>query len=66
MKLGTNAGHRRIPLYDGNMSNIVAIASWTIWDEIDPEFAERKASDFTVPAHFASSIQRLDELLPIL
>lgn len=63
---GRNAGHRRIPLYDGNMSNIVAIASWTIWDEIEPDFSGRKASDFTVPAHFASSIQRLDELLPIL
>ncbi|MGD8341360.1 MAG: hemolysin family protein, partial [Gammaproteobacteria bacterium] len=64
--LGRESRHRRIPLYEGNISNIVAIASWSIWDEIDPEFASKSPADFTVPAHFASSIQRLDELLPIL
>ena len=64
--LGRQAGHRRIPLYDGNISNIVAIASWSIWDEIEPGFTAKKPADFTVPAHFASSIQRLDELLPVL
>lgn len=64
--LGHEKGHRRIPLYDGNISNIVAIASWTIWDEFDAQFADRNPAEFTNAPHFASSIQRLDELLPVL
>jgi putative hemolysin len=64
--LGHETGHRRIPLYDGNISNIVAIASWAIWDEFDAQFADRNPAEFTNPPHFASSIQRLDELLPVL
>jgi CBS domain containing-hemolysin-like protein len=66
VELSRKAGHRRIPLYDGNISNIVAIACWSIWDEIDPGFLKRSPDEFTVAAHFTSSIQRLDELLPVL
>ena len=65
-KLSRDTGHRRIPLYDGNISNIVAIACWTIFDELEPGFADKSVAEFTIDAHFASSIQRLDELLPIL
>jgi len=65
-KLSHDSGHRRIPLYEGNISNIVAIASWSIWDELEPGFAEKKPVDLTIAAHFASTIQRLDELLPVL
>ena len=64
--LARETGHRRIPLYDGNISNIGAIASWTIWDEIEPDFSSRSPADFTIPAHFAATIQRLDELLSVL
>ncbi len=60
------SGHRRIPLFEGNISNIVSIASWTIWDELDPDFAQRSPAELAHPAYFASSIQRLDELLPVL
>jgi CBS domain containing-hemolysin-like protein len=64
--LARATGHRRIPLYDGNISDIVAIATWTIWDEIEPGFSEKDPAELTIDPHFASSLQRLDELLPVL
>ncbi len=65
-EIGRASGHRRIPLYEGNISNIVSIAAWTVWDEADPDFEQRSVEELTAPPHFASIIQRLDELLPVL
>lgn len=64
--LSRNTGDRRVPIYEGNISNIVAIATWTIWDELRQGFESTAPTELTVTPHFASSIQRLDELLPIL
>jgi len=64
--VGRASGHRRIPLYEGNISNIVSIAAWTVWDEAAPDFEQRGVDELTAPPHFASIIQRLDELLPVL
>jgi putative hemolysin len=66
LELSRGIGHRRIPIYEGNISNIVAIATWTIWDELSPGFESKALEELTIKPHFASSIQRLDELLPIL
>ena len=66
IELSRSVGDRRIPIYEGNISNIVAIATWPIWDELSPGFADKELEELTIPPHFASSIQRLDELLPIL
>lgn len=66
LELGRSAGHRRIPIYDGNISNIVAVAVWTVWDELAPEFESKSLDELTIPPHFASGLQRLDELLPVL
>jgi putative hemolysin len=64
--LATEAGHRRIPLYQGNLSNIVAIANWSIWQEFAPDFEESSTSDYTADAYFVSTMQKLDEILPVL
>lgn len=64
--LGRSSGFRRIPLYEGNISNIVGIAAWTVWDEAAPDFEQRSIEELTAPPVFASTIQRLDELLPVL
>jgi CBS domain containing-hemolysin-like protein len=66
VEMSHRSGHRRIPLYKDNISNIVAIASWTIWDELDAGFLQRKPGEFEVTPHFTSPIQRLDELMPVL
>ncbi|MFM1895923.1 MAG: hypothetical protein RLZZ385_997 [Pseudomonadota bacterium] len=64
--LGRKSGHRRIPLYRDNISNIVGIASWTIWDEMTPGFTKHKLKEFVLQPYYASAIQRLDDLLPVL
>jgi CBS domain containing-hemolysin-like protein len=66
VQTGLQRGHRRIPLYEGNISNITAIALWTVWDELDSDFASRDAEEFMVDPHYVTPIQRLDELLSIL
>jgi len=66
LEISHKLGDRRIPIYEGNISNIVGIATWTIWDELSPGFENSTPRDLTIPPHFASSIQQLDELLPIL
>lgn len=65
-ELSQTKGHRRIPLYEDNISNIVAIANWSIWEELSLTFLKTKVSKLGADAHFASAIQRLDELLPVL
>ena len=66
LELSRRVGDRRIPIYDGNISNIVAVATWPVWDELSAGFEERALEELTISPHFASSIQRLDELLPVL
>ncbi|MBT8147447.1 MAG: hypothetical protein KJN90_11385, partial [Gammaproteobacteria bacterium] len=64
--LGRRSGHRRIPLFDGNISNITQVAVWSIWDELDPGFAGHKVKNYAVEPHFTSPIERLDDLMPVL
>jgi CBS domain containing-hemolysin-like protein len=59
-------GYNRLPVYAGNISNIIGIVTLTTWDLMDPELPERPLSDFTKPAYYVSSHQTIDELLPVL
>jgi putative hemolysin len=64
--LSRRTGHRRIPLFEGNISNITRIASWSIWDELEPEFITHKVKAYSLKPHFTSPIERLDDLMPVL
>jgi len=66
LAISRRTGHRRIPLFEGNSSNITEIAAWTIWDELDPGFATSRLRDHSLKPYFASPVQRLDELMPVL
>ena len=44
-------GYNRLPLYRGNISNVVGIVTLTTWDLIDPGLAGRPIEDFLRPAH---------------
>ncbi len=59
-------GYNRLPLYRGNISNVVGIVTLTTWDLIDPGLAGRPIEDFLRPAHYVSAHQTIDELLPVL
>ena len=66
VKLVRRHGYNRLPLYRGNISNVVGIVTLTTWDLIDPGLANRPIDDFTHPAHYVSAHQTIDELLPVL
>ena len=66
LKLGRSSGHRRIPVYQGNLSNITAIANWTIWEELDPKTTKRKLEEVCIAPYFVSTLNKIDELLPII
>ena len=59
-------GYNRLPVYTGNISNIVGIVTLTTWDLMDPELTERSIEDLIKPAYYVSHYQSIDLLLPIL
>jgi len=59
-------GYNRLPVYTGNISNIVGIVTLTTWDLMDPELADRSIEDLIKPAYYVSHYQSIDQLLPIL
>jgi len=59
-------GYNRLPVYSGNISNIVGIVTLTTWDLMDPELADRSIEDLIKPAYYVSHYQSIDQLLPIL
>ena len=66
VKLVRRHGYNRLPLYRGNISNVVGIVTLTTWDLIDPGLSDRPIDDFVHPAHYVSAHQTIDELLPVL
>ena len=59
-------GYNRLPVYKGNISNIVGIVTLTTWDLMDPETADKKLDDLIKPPQYVLQFQTIDELLPIL
>lgn len=59
-------GYNRLPVYSGNISNIVGIVTLTTWDLMDAELADRSIEDLIKPAYYVSHYQSIDQLLPIL
>jgi CBS domain containing-hemolysin-like protein len=59
-------GYNRLPVYTGNISNIVGIVTLTTWDLMDPELPDRSIEDLIKPAYYVSHYQSIDQLLPIL
>jgi len=59
-------GYNRLPVYSGNISNIVGVVTLTTWDLMDPELPDRPLEEIIKPAHYVSSHQTIDQLLPVL
>ncbi len=66
LKLSRASGHRRIPVFEGNLSNITAIAHWTIWEELDGKLLKRPLRELCISPYFVSTLHKIDELLPII
>lgn len=59
-------GYNRLPVYKGNISNIVGIATLTTWDMLEKATAEKKLDEVMQPAQYVLQFQTIDQLLPLL
>nr|VFK36567.1 MAG: Hemolysin, contains CBS domains [Candidatus Kentron sp. SD]VFK39636.1 MAG: Hemolysin, contains CBS domains [Candidatus Kentron sp. SD]VFK78056.1 MAG: Hemolysin, contains CBS domains [Candidatus Kentron sp. SD] len=66
IRLVRRRGYNRLPVYEQNISNIIGVITLTTWDLMSRELAERSLDDLIKPAYYCSSLQTIDDLLPIL
>ena len=59
-------GFNRLPVFDGNISNIIGIVTLTTWDLMDRSLSQRQLSELIQPAHYVLPFQTIDQLLPTL
>jgi CBS domain containing-hemolysin-like protein len=59
-------GYNRLPVYEGNVANVIGIVTLTLWDLMDEELAEQSLLELMRPALYVSPLQKIDELLPVL
>lgn len=59
-------GYNRLPVYKGNISNIIGIVTLTTWDLMDQATTEKTLEELTKSAQYVLQFQTIDQLLPIL
>ena len=59
-------GYNRLPVYEGNISNIVGVVTLTTWELMDRELPNRALKELIKLAFYVSPLQTIDELLPVL
>ena len=64
--LARQRAHFRLPVYEGEHKQIIGVASFTMWDLMDPKLIERPLSELIKPAYYVTAHQLLDDLLPVL
>ncbi len=64
--LASRTGSGRIPVYEGNISNVVGVVSLTPWDLMDPIIESRSLEELIRPPTYLSPQQTLDEVTTVL
>ena len=59
-------GYRRLPIFEGNVSNVVGIFTATPWQMMDPEFMARPVEENLRAPLYINPYQSIDEVLPEL
>jgi CBS domain containing-hemolysin-like protein len=59
-------GYNRLPVYQGNIGNVIGVVTLTVWEIMEPELVQRPLSELIRPPLYVSPLQRIDELLPLL
>jgi CBS domain containing-hemolysin-like protein len=59
-------GYYRMPVYSGNVSNIVGIATISPWNIMNKDQVEEPLDNFVAPAHYVTPYETLSEVLPEL
>lgn len=59
-------GFNRLPVYRGNITNVLGVLTLDTWSLLDPSIEERPVSDFVRPPLYLSPQQTIDQTLPLL
>ncbi len=59
-------GYRRLPIFEGNVSNVVGIFTATPWQMMDPEFSIRPIEESMRAPLYINPYQSIDAVLPEL
>jgi CBS domain containing-hemolysin-like protein len=59
-------GYNRLPVFSGNLSNILGVITLTTWDLMDDELVNKPLETLVKPAYYVAPYQTIDQLLPIL
>ena len=66
VKLVRQHGYNRLPVYQGNIGNVLGVVTLTVWDIMDRELTTRPLDELIRPPLYVSPLQRVDELMPLL
>ncbi len=59
-------GYNRLPVYEGNITNVKGVLTLSTWDLLDPEINKKPCTDFINVALYLSPKQTIDQALPLL
>jgi CBS domain containing-hemolysin-like protein len=59
-------GYNRLPVYDGNIGNVIGIVTLTVWDLMEDSLRERSLEELMRKPLYVSPLQKVHELLPVL
>ena len=66
IQLVRRRGYNRLPVYRGNVSNVIGVVTLTTWDLLNRELPNRPLVELVKPAYYVSPYQTIDQLLPVL
>jgi CBS domain containing-hemolysin-like protein len=66
VQLVRQSGFNRLPVYQGNIGNIIGVLTLSVWDLMEEGLAATALGDLVRPALYVSPLQPIDELLPTL
>ncbi len=66
VRLVMKYGFNRLPVYQGNITNITGILTLSSWDLMDPQILEKPVQDYMSTVLFLSPKQTIDRALPML
>jgi CBS domain containing-hemolysin-like protein len=65
-RLVRDHGYNRMPVYEGNVGNVVGILTFTVWDLMEGAPPDQPLAELIRPPLYVSAAQPIDELLPLL
>ena len=59
-------GYNRLPVYDGNIGNVIGIVTLTVWELMEDTLRDQPLAELISKPLYVSPLQKVHELLPVL